>query len=124
MGHGFFVPVIAAVIAWMKRGEIAGKAPRPNWWGLAIMLWAGLQLYVATLGAEFFLARTSFVISLIGAVLLLGGTEYLRVFGFPSVPAVLHDSDPGDSFTTRSRSACSFSPARWLKMPSLCCRFP
>jgi exosortase len=99
MGHGFFVPVIAAAIAWMKRGEIAGKAPRPNWWGLAIMLWAGFQLYIATLGAELFLARTSFVISLIGAVLLLGGTEYLRVFGFPlfllffmiPIPAILYN---------------------------------
>ena len=71
MGHGFFVPVIAAAIAWHKRDQIAGKLPKPNWWGLAIMIWAGFQLYIATLGAELFLARTSFVISIIGAVLLL-----------------------------------------------------
>jgi exosortase len=83
MGHGFFVPVIAGFIAWQKRDQIAGKLPKPNWWGLAIMLWAGFQLYIATLGAELFLARTSFVISIIGAVLLLGGTQYLRIFGFP-----------------------------------------
>ncbi|MGA2715956.1 MAG: archaeosortase/exosortase family protein, partial [Bryobacteraceae bacterium] len=83
MGHGFFVPVIAAAIAWHKRDQIAGKLPKPNWWGLAVMIWAGFQLYIATLGAELFLARTSFVISIIGAVLLLGGTAYVRVFGFP-----------------------------------------
>src|SRR4051794_10146268 len=71
MGHGFFVPLVAGAIAWLKRDEIAGKVPKPNWWGLAIMLWAGCQLYIATLGAELFLARTSFVISVIGAVLLL-----------------------------------------------------
>src|SRR5665213_3090326 len=71
MGHGFFVPVIAGYIAWQKRDKIAGLAPQPNWWGLAIMVWAGLQLYLATLGAELFTARTSFVISIIGAVLLL-----------------------------------------------------
>src|ERR1700722_2309667 len=51
MGHGFFVPVIAAWIAWQKRDQIADKLPAPNWWGLAIMLWAGFQLYIATLGA-------------------------------------------------------------------------
>ncbi len=99
MGHGFFVPVIAAAIAWQKRGQIADKAPQPNWWGLGIMLWAGLQLYIATLGAELFLARTSFVISIIGAVLLLGGAEYLRIFAFPlfmlffmvPIPAIIYN---------------------------------
>src|SRR5579859_845171 len=83
MGHGFFVPAIASYIAWQSRDRIANLAPAPNWWGLAIMAWAGFQLYIATLGAELFLARTSLVISIIGAVLLLGGTQYLRIFAFP-----------------------------------------
>src|ERR1700733_16164166 len=99
MGHGFFVPVIAAAIAWHKRDQIAGKLPKPNWWGLAIMVWAGFQLYIATLGAELFLARTSLVISIIGAVILLGGTAYARVFAFPlfllffmvPIPAVIYN---------------------------------
>ena len=99
MGHGFFVPVIAGFIAWKKRQRIAEMIPAPNWWGLAIMLWAGFQLYIATLGAELFLARTSFVISIIGAVLLLGGTKYLRIFSFPlfllffmvPIPAVIYN---------------------------------
>jgi exosortase len=99
MGHGFFVPLIAGFIAWKKRDRMAETIPAPNWWGLAIMLWAGFQLYIATLGAELFLARTSFVISIIGAVLLLGGTAYLRIFGFPlfllffmvPIPAVIYN---------------------------------
>jgi exosortase len=99
MGHGFFVPLIAAGIAWHKRGQIAGLAPKPNWWGLVIMAWAGFQLYIATLGAELFLARTSLVISIIGAVVLLGGTAYARVFAFPlfllffmvPIPAVIYN---------------------------------
>jgi exosortase len=99
MGHGFFVPAIAGFIAWQKRDEMARTPARPNWWGLAIMLWAGFQLYVATLGAELFLSRTSFVISIIGAVLLLGGTQYLKIFGFPlfllffmvPIPAVIYN---------------------------------
>jgi len=99
MGHGFFVPVIAGFIAWQKRDQIAGKLPKPNWWGLAIMLWAGFQLYIGTIGAELFTSRTSFVISVIGAVLLLGGTEYLKIFSFPlfllffmiPIPAVIYN---------------------------------
>jgi exosortase len=99
MGHGFFVPMIAAFIAWQKRDRIANTPAVPNWWGLAVMLWAGFQLYIATLGAELFLARTSLVISIIGAVLLLGGTQYLKIFGFPlfllffmvPIPAVIYN---------------------------------
>ena len=99
MGHGFFVPVIAGYIAWQKREELVGIAARPNWWGLAILLWGAFQLYVATLGAELFLARTSFVISIFGAVLLLGGTAYLRIFFFPlfllffmvPIPAIIYN---------------------------------
>jgi exosortase len=100
MGHGFFVPLIAGYIAWLNRDRIAGIAPKPNWWGLAIMVWAGIQLYLATLGAELFTARTSLVFSIIGAVLLLGGTAYVRVFAFPlfllffmvPIPAVIYNS--------------------------------
>lgn len=99
MGHGFFVPLIAGLIVWMKRRELLSQPARPNWWGLAIVIWGALQLYVATLGAELFLARTSFVISLIGMVLLLGGTEYLRILSFPlfllffmvPIPAIIYN---------------------------------
>jgi exosortase len=83
MGHGFFVPVIAGYIAWQKRSKIEGLAPQPNWWGLALMIWGALQLYLGTLGAEVYTTRTSLVFSIAGAVLLLGGTKYLRVFWFP-----------------------------------------
>lgn len=99
MGHGFFVPIIAAYIAWLKRDEIANLPARPNWWGLAIVIYGAFQMYIATLGAELFLARTSFVISIIGMVLLLGGREYLRVFAFPlfllffmvPIPAIIYN---------------------------------
>ena len=99
MGHGFFVPVIAGYIAWQKRDKIACLTPKPNWWGLALMLWAALQLYTATLGAELFLSRTSLVISIAGAVLLLGGTQYLKLFAFPifllffmvPIPAIIYN---------------------------------
>ena len=83
MGHGFFVPIVAGYIAWQKFSAGDNPQPQTNWWGLVIVVYAGIQLYIATLGAELFLARTSFVISIIGAVLLIGGTKYLKKFGFP-----------------------------------------
>jgi exosortase len=100
MGHGFFVPIIAGFIVWQKRRELLALTPSPNWWGLAVVLYASLQLWIATLGAELFLARTAFVISLIGIVLLLGGTAYLRALAFPlfllffmiPIPTVVYNS--------------------------------
>ena len=99
MGHGFFVPVLAGFIAWQKRHELLAEKPSPNWWGLAVVAIGGLQLYVATLGVELFLSRTAFVISLIGIVLLLGGTRYLKILAFPllllffmvPIPAIVYN---------------------------------
>jgi exosortase len=83
MGHGFFVPVIAGYIIWQKRNELLAIQPQPNWWGLAVVLVGGAQLIIGTLGVELFLARTSFVIVLIGAVWLLGGDLILKKLAFP-----------------------------------------
>jgi len=83
MGHGFFVPVIAGYIVWQKRDELLAIKPQPNWWGLAVVILGGVQLMVGTLGVELFLARTSFVIVLIGAVWLLGGDGMLKKLAFP-----------------------------------------
>jgi len=92
--------VVAGFIVWQNRRELLALSPSPNWWGLAVVLYGALQLYIATLGAELFLARTAFVISIIGIVLLLGGTAYVRLLAFPlfllffmvPIPAVVYTS--------------------------------
>ncbi len=83
MSHGFFVPVIAGYIAWQKRAEIAALDFRPNWLGLFVVLYSGVQLLIATLGSELFLARTAFIIAIWGMVLLMGGWPLLRIVVFP-----------------------------------------
>jgi exosortase len=99
MGHGFFVPAVAAYIAWQKRDELFAAPLRINWWGLALIGWAALQLTVASLGAELFLARTAFVLSVTGCILFAGGMHALRVLAFPilllffmvPIPAVIYN---------------------------------
>src|SRR5579884_4115533 len=83
MGHGFFVPIVAGWIVWQRRDRLAAIEPRPNYWGLVLVIWGMVQMVLGSIGAELFLARTAFLISLIGAVLLLGGTRVLRVLAFP-----------------------------------------
>ena len=99
MGHGYFVPAIAAYIAWQKKDALAKLKPEPSWWGLAIVCYGAFQLYLGTLGAELFLARTALVITMIGTVLFLGGKKYLKELAFPlfllflmiPIPAIIYN---------------------------------
>jgi exosortase len=99
MGHGFFVPVLAGYIAWQLRDEFLAAPAGKNWWGLALVIYAGVQLSIATLGAELFLQRTAIVFSIIGAVWFLNGTQRLRVMAFPlfllffmvPIPAIIYN---------------------------------
>jgi exosortase len=100
MSHGFFVPLIALYIVWTRREEILATKLRPNLWGLAVVAFGALQLWIGTLAVELFLTRTAFVITLIGAVWLLCGTQMLRKLAFPlflcffmvPIPAVIYNS--------------------------------
>lgn len=99
MGHGYFVPLIVAFIIWQMRDSLKVMNPEPNWWGLLLVLLGGAQLIVATLGVELFLARSAFVITLIGMVWLLGGNRILKKLAFPlfllffmiPIPAIVYN---------------------------------
>jgi exosortase len=98
MGHGFFVPVVAGFIAWQRRNIVAAIPKRPNGWGLVLVLWGACQAVVATLGAELFTARLSFVVALVGVILYLGGTAWVKALSFPlllllfmiPIPAIIY----------------------------------
>jgi len=98
MGHGFFVPVIAAYIAWQRRDEVLATPVKPNYWGLLLIAWGAVQLIIGMLGVELFLQRTAFLISLVGAILTIGGTGVVRALAFPlfllifmiPIPAVIY----------------------------------
>lgn len=83
MGHGMLVPPVALFIVWQRRDQILARACSPNWWGLLIVLLGALQLLVATLGVEYFLARAAFIVSLAGVVITVGGLPLLRQLAFP-----------------------------------------
>jgi len=83
MGHGFFVPLVAGLIIWQRRKELLAIEPRPNLWGLVLVLFGGALVIAATLGVELFLARNAFIVTVIGVVWLLRGTETLKKVAFP-----------------------------------------
>lgn len=85
MGHGFFVPLFAGLVAWQRREELLAEPRTPNPLGLLVVIFGGLLSLVATVGAELFSARLSFVIALFGTVLYLGGTRWIKILLFPLV---------------------------------------
>lgn len=98
MGHGFFVPVVAGFIAWQRRSELAAIEPVPNRWGIVLVVWGAIQMMLGTLSAQIFIARAAFWVSLVGAILYLGGTRTLKVLAFPlflllfmfPIPAIIY----------------------------------
>jgi len=99
MGHGFFVPVVAAYIAWRRKDELVATVAKPNYLGLLLMVWCIFQMALGVLGAELFLQRSAFVGSVWGAVLFLGGWPYVRALALPllmlplmvPIPAVIYN---------------------------------
>jgi exosortase len=98
MGHGFFVPVIAAWIVWQRREKLLAIPIRPNYWGLVLVVWGMIQMLLGSIGAELFLARTAFLISLVGVVIVVCGTPMLQALAFPlflllfmfPIPAIIY----------------------------------
>jgi exosortase len=83
MSHGFFVPVVSAYVAWLRREEISRLATERNLWGLVIMALAAVQFVLGHLAAENFIFRTSIILSLVGLTCFLGGWRLLKVLLFP-----------------------------------------
>lgn len=99
MGHGFFVPIVAAYIAWQRKDDILAAPASRSYLGIAVMLYASVQYILGTIAAENFLTRTSIIFSIAGAVLFVGGKPLLKVLAFPifllvfmvPIPAVIYN---------------------------------
>jgi exosortase len=99
MGHGFFVPLVVGMIVWQRREDLAATEIRPNWWGLLVVLLGAVQMILGVLGVELFTARTAFVVTVVGSVWFLGGTQLLKKLVFPlallllmiPIPAVVYN---------------------------------
>ncbi|HVB34730.1 MAG TPA: exosortase/archaeosortase family protein [Patescibacteria group bacterium] len=81
--HGFLVPVFAIFLLWRERRRWMGVPIRGSLLGLAGVAAAVALLILATLAAELFTTRFSFVLLLASLVLYLGGWRMLRAVAFP-----------------------------------------
>jgi exosortase len=83
MGHGFFVPLVAGYIVWNDRRRILAQPVKPFRPAAVLIVWGFFQMVLGFLGADFFTARTAFLIALVGVIWTLAGTAVLRALAFP-----------------------------------------
>jgi len=81
--HGLFVVPMAAVLAWRRRGRLAGIPARPSLAGLSLVVIAALVYVVGVAAAELFLMRSSLVAMVIGLVWSSQGSARTRAMAWP-----------------------------------------
>ena len=81
--YGLLLPLISGYIIYQKWPRFRETAWQPSWWGLFIIIIAlGLNI-MGEIAADLYVPRVSFVISLAGLLVLIGGWGLLRLFIFP-----------------------------------------
>jgi len=83
MGHAFFVPVVAGFIVWQDRSRIMAQPLKPFWPALVLVVWAFFQMILGFVGADFFVARTAFLVAIVGIIWTMAGAAVLRSLAFP-----------------------------------------
>ena len=81
--HGFLIAPLALYFAWERQPKLRRARIEPSWWGLVPLALSTLTLVVGRLGVELMNMRVSFVLALMGIVLLLLGRQVFRILAFP-----------------------------------------
>ena len=81
--HGFFIPLISGYMIFAMRTELKNISLQPVNSGLLLLLAGLAQFYIAKVGSEFFLQRTSLILVLLGLVLFLLGKAMTRKLLLP-----------------------------------------
>ncbi|HXN24904.1 MAG TPA: exosortase [Candidatus Dormibacteraeota bacterium] len=83
LSHGFMVPLVSAYVLWSQRDRLRNVPVQPSNFGLVIVLGGVTMLVAATLSADLWVGRMSFLVVLAGLVLFLAGRRMLRAVAFP-----------------------------------------
>src|SRR5947209_13498152 len=82
--HGFLVPLFAGVLLWLRRDRLRPDDFRPGWWGLPLVAAAVVLRLYGTYYHYAYYDAVSFVLSLAGVGLMLGGWPAWR-WAWPAV---------------------------------------
>lgn len=81
--HGFFIPVIVAVLIWRKRDFMLAAGIRPSWWGVLVLAVGGLLLIVGQLATLNVIENASLWLVIVGLFLAVTGPRATWEVAFP-----------------------------------------
>ena len=82
--HGIIIPLISGYLLWTRRGELAqNERDGGGLLGFAVVALAAILLVIGTAASEFFTARFSLPLMLIGYALVLKGNAFTKRALFP-----------------------------------------
>lgn len=94
MEHGILVIPAAAYMAWDKK-EVLRRIPRsPSALGVLLLLWGALQAMLGIAAQWVWVARMSFLISLVGWIAALFGWRMVRQLVYPLCTLILMIAPP------------------------------
>jgi len=82
-GHGYFVPVLAAVMLWHRRDALRNAGLRPAPLALALLLPGVFLLLLATKSDMQAVMSTALLVTLTASVWFVAGTRFVRAAAFP-----------------------------------------
>jgi len=102
-GHGFFIPAISLFLIWNTRQLLLPEIGKGSWWGVGIVVVAGLLYVVGEAGTLHFLLHISFWMILVGLTVCVVGVQGARTIAFPllylltaiPLPGLLHQTLSG-----------------------------
>jgi exosortase D (VPLPA-CTERM-specific) len=83
--HGALIPIVSAVIIWLKRHELSATPRRPSWVGLVILVPTLAIALIGQLATINLLLHLSLVFSIIGLVIAFLGLRVAGLLWFPLI---------------------------------------
>lgn len=117
--HGYFIPLISVAMIYSRRNHFRNISVSSSSLGLALLVVGLLQYFIATIGAEYFLQRSSMVLVLLGGSLFLGGPAIFRLLLYPICYLLLMIPIPAVIWSTVSFPLQLFSSYVAEKMVNL-----
>ncbi len=65
-GYAYFLPVISVWLIWQKRNDLVQVSFQPSWFGVVVVLAAGLLFFLGEIATTYTLVQYSLVLCLLG----------------------------------------------------------